>query len=128
MSTLRRGSVTLNNASGTAAQNVIDALAGTTFVGAAVGTRITDVTVEVGPTTAPGATNLFCQLVINDGTRSPISLNVAIPNTINTEVYKNFPLRDILPGTGVSLQAQIAGGSLASGATVHVTVNGVDNN
>jgi hypothetical protein len=110
------GQIVLNNASGTSLSSAI-------ITGVAAGTRIKEIRVVSGPTTAPGTGTLA--IVVDNGTTQTYIDALGLSNTANllqqVFTYNNL----VLTGTGYSIKA-IMSTAITSGGTVHITVLGED--
>ena len=116
MPTPRLVAKTLQNSDGTSEVQI-------GFVGAAVGTRVTEIQVTSGPTTAPGTGILT--LILNDGSNSYPYRELTLTNTANYEQGTwTFP-NLTLPSTSWNLRAQMRT-AITSGGTVSITVKGRD--
>jgi hypothetical protein len=115
--TKRSGSVILNNGSGTT-------LSAAVLTGVAAGTRVREVRLNTGPTTAPGS-GVKVAVILADGTNDTVIDLVTLSNTADAVQavlrYDNV----FLVGTGCSIKFQMRT-ALASGATLHCEVFGAD--
>lgn len=114
--TKRSGSTILNNASGTTLSSAV-------LTGVAAGTRVREIRLHTGPTTAPGSVKVA--VIHADGTNDTVIEVVTLSNSADTLQailrYDNV----FLPGTGHSIKFQMRT-TLASGATLHCEVYGAD--
>jgi hypothetical protein len=109
------GAAVLNNASGTAVSAAV-------LTGGQYGTRITQVDVHTGPTTAPGSGKLV--VLSDDGTTQVVKGIITLNNTLDSYQgslrFDNWVLK---AGHTVKLQMRTA---ITTGGTVHVSVDGQD--
>lgn len=116
-STPRAATGQLNNASGTTASSAI-------LTGVAAGTRVNEIRIASGPTTAPGGTYKVA-ILLDDGTNARVIDVVTLINAADTLQavlqYSNL----ILPSTSHSIKAVVRT-TLTSGATLDITVLGAD--
>lgn len=116
-STPRADLAQLNNASGTTISSAI-------ATGVAAGTRVNEIRLASGPTTAPGGTYKV-GILLDDGTNARVIDVVTLVNAVDTLQavlqYSNL----ILPSTSHSIKA-IMRTTLTSGATIDITVLGAD--
>lgn len=107
----------LNNASGTTASSAI-------LTGVAAGTRVNEIRLSSGPTTAPGGTYKVA-ILLHDGTNDRVIDVVTLVNAVDTLQavlqYSNL----ILPSTSHSLKA-VMRTTLTSGATIDIAILGAD--
>lgn len=93
--------------------------------GASTGTRIREIRVVSGPTTAPGASATKLIVYLDNGGTSrridTISLTNAVDTLQGVSVYSNL----LLPGTGHTIKFSL-NGALASGSTLDCVVIGED--
>jgi hypothetical protein len=117
-STPRLGTVQLANADGTTAKDVAN------FTPVSAGTRVKEIRVSSGPTTAPGGTHRVVILVY-DGTNARILESFTLTNTadIPQVVFRYDNL--ILPDVNHKIQVQ-SRTTLTSGATLDFLVFGQD--
>lgn len=112
----RVGNASLNNASGTTVSASI-------LAGVAAGTRVNQIRVFSGPTTAPGTGVLA--IILDDGTNQNVIDVITLTNTANLQqtifTYTNL----ILPSTGHTIKA-VMRTAITSGGTVMITVLGED--
>lgn len=115
--TRRQGSIILNNASGTSLSSAV-------LTGASTGTRVREIRLCTGPTTAPGS-SVKVALVLSDGTNDTVIDVVSLSNTADMQQavmrYDNV----FLVGTGCSIKFQCRT-ALASGSALHCSVFGAD--
>jgi hypothetical protein len=106
----------LNNASSTTISSAF-------ITGVAAGTRIREIRVYSGPTTAPGTGVLTLQ--ISDGTTTNCFEVLTLTNTVNAQMgvftYSNL----ILPGTGWTIKSQMQT-AITSGGTIYISILGED--
>lgn len=116
-STPRAQTAQLNNASGTTASAAI-------LAGVAAGTRVNEIRIASGPTTAPGGTYKVA-ILLDDGTNARVIDVVTLTNAVDTLQgvlqYANL----ILPSTSHSIKAAMRT-TLTSGATIDIAVLGAD--
>lgn len=112
----KNGLLQLANADGTTLSAAI-------ITGVAAGTRIKEIRIFSGPTTAPGTG--VVALIISDGTTSNVFEVLTLTNTANLlqAVFRYDSL--ILPGTGWTIKAQMRT-AVTSGGTVHISILGED--
>lgn len=93
------------------------------ITGVAAGTRIKEIRVYSGPTTAPGTAVLTLQ--ISDGTTTNVFEVLTLTNTANLQqaVFRYDNL--ILPGTAWNIKAQMRT-AITSGGTIHILILGED--
>lgn len=115
--TKRAGATILNNASGTTATGAV-------LTGVAAGTRVREIRMFTGPTTAPGS-GVVAAVLHDDGTNVTVIDLVTLTNAADSQQavlrYDNV----VLPGTGHSIKFQMRT-TLASGSTLHCEVYGAD--
>lgn len=114
-STPRFGSVQLANADSTNASAA--ALSGVT-----AGTRITEIRLASGPTTAVNAVKVA--ILVHDGTNARVFDVVTLQNAVDTLQATLQPVNLILP-SGYSIRFQMRT-QLTSGSTLDCTVQGQD--
>lgn len=111
------GLLQLSNADGT---NLSAAI----ITGVAAGTRVREIRVYSGPTTAPGTGILTLQ--VTDGTTTNVFELLTLTNTANILQGGPFTYTNlILPGTSWSIKAQMRT-AITSGGTVHISILGED--
>jgi hypothetical protein len=116
MPTQRYGQAQLANGDGTSQSADI-------LVGAATGTKVREIRVYSGPTTAPGSGVLVIQ--VYNGSNSRVIAKVALNNTADAE-QEVFTFRNlILPSGTHTIRAQMRT-AITSGGTVDITVYGTD--
>jgi hypothetical protein len=115
--TPRAGSCQLANADGTTAKDFSN------FTPAATGTKVTEIRVTSGPTTAPGGA-YFVNILIHDGTNARILDTGVLINTEN-QLQGIFTYENLVLPTGYKLQA-IVRTTLASGSTLDFVAFGAD--
>lgn len=112
----RYGSTILNSGSGTTITSAV-------LTGASTNTRVREIRVYSGPTTAPGSGVLA--VIHDDGTNQTVIEVVTLNNTANALQailrYDNVNL----VGTGQSIKFQMRT-AITSGGTVHCAVYGAD--
>lgn len=112
----RVGQIQLNNASGTT-------VSATILAGVAAGTRVREIRVFSGPTTAPGTGVLA--IILDDGTNQNVIDVVTLTNTANLQQaifsYSNL----ILPNSSHTIKA-VMRTAITSGGTIHISVLGED--
>lgn len=93
------------------------------ITGVAAGTRVKEIRVYSGPTTAPGTGVLTLQLT--DGTTVTVFEVMVCTNTANIQqgVFRYDNL--ILPGTGWNIKAQMRT-AITSGGTILISILGED--
>lgn len=115
--TKRAGSVILNNGSGTSLSSAV-------LTGVAAGTRVREVRMHTGPTTAPGS-GVKVAVILADGTNDTVIDVVSLSNSTDAQQallrYDNV----VLPSTSHSIKFQMRT-ALASGSTLHCEVFGAD--
>lgn len=115
-STPRFGSAQLTNASGTTASAAI-------LTAVTAGTRVNEVRVCSGPTTAPGGTTK-CAILVDDGTNQRVIDTFNMINTADTVQYVGQFSNLILP-SGHSIKV-VSRAALAAGATLDCSAQGAD--
>lgn len=116
-STPRLGTCQLANADGTTAKDF------TNLTPAAAGTRVKEIRVHSGPTTAPGGTTKVL-LLVHDGTNARIIDVFSMTNTTDTQ-QAIFRYENLILPTGHKLQA-VTRTALTSGATLDFVAEGED--
>lgn len=115
--TKRSGSIILDNSSSTS-------LSAAVLTGVAAGTRVKEIRMFTGPTTAPGS-SVKVAVIHSDGTNDTVIDVVTLTNTADLQQavlrYDNV----FLPGTAHSIKFQCRT-ALASGSTLHCEVYGAD--
>lgn len=93
------------------------------ITGVAAGTRIKEIRVYSGPTTAPGTGVLV--LLIHDGSTTNVFEVLTLTNTVSIQqgVFRYDNL--ILPSTSWNIKAQMRT-AITSGGTVHISILGED--
>lgn len=112
----RNGSCQLANADSTTPKDFSN------FTPAAAGTRVNEITIQSGPTTAPGA--IAVAILVHDGTNARVIKNVTLTNTANLDQF-TLTFNNLILPTGYKLQA-VARTAVTSGGTVDIIVQGVD--
>lgn len=95
------------------------------ITGVAAGTRIKEIRVYSGPTTAPGTGVLTIHLLESGGSLDNVIEVLTLTNTANLQqgVFRYDNL--ILPGTTWSIKAAMRT-AITSGGTVHISILGED--
>lgn len=117
MATPRLGGKTLSNSDSTTEVT-------TGFAGVAAGTRITEIKVCSGPTTAPGTGVL--SIIVNDGTTSYVYAELTLTNTANAEMGTLYLPNLALPSSSWNVRLQMRT-AITAGGTINVVIIGYDN-
>jgi hypothetical protein len=117
-STPRLGTAILTDADGSSSPKDVG-----NFTPPAAGTRVNTITVNSGPSVAPGGSYVIV-IFVHDGTSSVIRDQFTLNNAVNTR-QATFYYKDFKIPSGSKLQVQ-SRTTLASGASLHFTVDGED--
>lgn len=113
---IRTGTIILNNGSGTTISAAV-------LTGAASGTRVREIRVMSGPTTAPGSGKLV--IIKSDGSVDTVVDVVTLTNTVDSVVNVMRYDTLFLPSASWSIKVQMRT-AITSGGTVHIDVEGQD--
>jgi len=116
-STPRFGSVQINNALGTATSAAA-------LSGVAAGTRIREVRVVSGPTTAPGASGRI-KVIVNDGANDRVVDSLSWTNSTDTVQLVSIFSNLILPNASHSIRFAV-NTAVAAGCVLDCVVMGED--
>lgn len=109
-----QGGIILNNGSGTSETSAI-------VSGGSAGSRVDEIRITSGPTTAPGTGIL--SIIANDGSTSYVIDEVTLNNTVNSVQTINYYPNLNLPSSSWSIRAQMRT-AITSGGTVNMVVIG----